>query len=79
MNRRDFMFGAGFGAVGLAASTPALAKAETAGARGDSRFNVRDFGAKGDGVRHRSDPARDRRRGRGAGHGVVPRRNLPLP
>ena len=49
MNRRDFMFGAGFGAVGLAASTPARAKAETAGARGDSRFNVRDFGAKGDG------------------------------
>lgn len=48
MDRRGFMMGAG---LGLAATlAPAAAKgAEAAGARSDSRFNVKDFGAVGDG------------------------------
>ena len=48
MNRRNFMLGAG---LGLAATlAPAAAQgAEAAGAKGDSRFNVKDFGAAGDG------------------------------
>jgi len=46
MQRRNFLMGAGLGA--LAATLPANG-AETAGAKNDSRFNVRDFGAKGDG------------------------------
>lgn len=48
MNRRNFLFGAGLGAA--AAAVPmAVEGAESAGAKGDSRFNVRDFGATGDG------------------------------
>ena len=46
MNRRNFLFGAGWGAA--AAAVPAsVAGAECAGAKNDSRFNVKDFGAKG--------------------------------
>ncbi len=48
MNRRNFILGAGVGA--LAAVVPAnVQAAEAAGAKSDSRFNVKDFGAKGDG------------------------------
>ncbi len=48
MNRRNFILGSGVGA--LAAVVPAnVQAAEAAGAKSDSRFNVKDFGAKGDG------------------------------
>lgn len=48
MNRKDFLTGAGFGA----AIMPALASAGSPAPRrgGDGVFNVRDFGAAGDGV-----------------------------
>ncbi len=48
MNRRNFILSAGVGA--MAAVVPAnVQAAEAAGAKSDSRFNVKDFGAKGDG------------------------------
>ena len=49
--RRDFMLGAGLGlaATALTASTSEARADAAAGARSDSRFNVKDFGAKGDG------------------------------
>ena len=50
-SRRDFVLGAGLGIAATAlAANGAEARADAAaGARNDSRFNVRDFGAKGDG------------------------------
>lgn len=46
IERRSFLSGAGLGA--LAATMPTMA-AEMAGTKNDTRFNVRDFGAIGDG------------------------------
>ncbi|MGN0846147.1 MAG: right-handed parallel beta-helix repeat-containing protein, partial [Kiritimatiellia bacterium] len=48
MNRRNFLFGAGLGMAATAVPV-AASGAEAAGAKSDSRFNVKDFGAKGDG------------------------------
>ena len=50
-SRRDFVLGAGLGlaATALAANTAEARADAAAGARNDSRFNVKDFGAKGDG------------------------------
>lgn len=49
MNKREFLTGTGLlGVAGLAASAPASASGQT-GARSATVFNVRDFGAKGDG------------------------------
>jgi hypothetical protein len=47
LRKRDFLAGA-FGAS-LIGATALSARAEDAAVKGDSRFNVRDFGAKGDG------------------------------
>ncbi len=51
MNRRDFVLGAGLGLATamVPAATAAEATPPAAGARGNSRFSVRDFGATGDG------------------------------
>ncbi len=50
MNKREFLLKTGFlGVAGLAGATAAAAP-EPSGARGTSVFNVRDFGAKGDGM-----------------------------
>ena len=49
LNKREFIFGTGLlGAAGCALTQP-TADQNTAGARTSSVFNVRDFGAKGDG------------------------------
>ena len=50
MNTREFLAAAaGLGAAGLALAQGAPATGANAGARSDTVFNVRDFGAKGDG------------------------------
>jgi len=49
MNRRDFLTGSALGAAGGLLTGRVAEAAETAGARTDTRFNVRDFGAVGDG------------------------------
>lgn len=55
MTKRDFIIGTGFlGMAGLAGAAPASSPQET-GAQGPSVFNVRDFGAKGDGRTPDSD------------------------
>ncbi len=55
MNKRRFLGGTAFlGVAGLAGAIP-LRAAEQSGARGDSVYNVHDFGAKGDGKTPDSD------------------------
>ena len=50
MSKREFLAtAAGLGAAGLALAQGAPATNTNAGARSDTVFNVRDFGAKGDG------------------------------
>lgn len=49
MNRRNFLFGAGLGAAAATVSAAVMGAEAAAGAKSDSRFNVKDFGARGDG------------------------------
>jgi len=54
-DRRMFLSGAGLGALATALPLGASAAEAGAGAKGDTRFNVRDFGAAGDGKAADSD------------------------
>ena len=49
MSKRDFMMGAGFVGMAGLAETISASSSEKAGALSPSVFNVREFGAKGDG------------------------------
>ena len=51
MSKREFLAAAtGFGAIGLGAALAAEAPGNVGAQNRDSVFNVRDFGAKGDGA-----------------------------